>query len=510
MFRDDESLEFNEPVIAAESVSSEGEEQQNDSYSDEIKEFNTVAKDNRKKLSLELSSKKWHKPRALSNWIHFGRVGRAIAIGTGVIVLVAGVIMYVNYATTSVSVFGVTIKNVSPDSVQDYLSDRLLGELTISTPDYDVVINKSDFMTLELTDEFYDSIYSSSYLDYVGKKLGLGESIESECNSEADLEKFSRCIEDAVAKSGIALKEEKNASIQKTDKEFSLVNEEEGNVIDTSVLLKAIQPELLSTSKSITVTDVYRKPLVRSEDLESVYKGIASYSDWSVNYGKDLTLTFWDVIDWVSIDENNELSIDPAAFDAFLVSVEKAFNTKGANHTFKKWNGETILISGGTYGNTVDLDSEKAFLVDCFNQHKSIKNRIPTMVGDQSDDALTKTYVEISIQDQHLWFYKDGTLAAESDVVTGTKDATETPTGVYYVTEKIPGKYLTGDDYKTWVDRWMRLTNTGIGLHDASWRKDFGGTIYERNGSHGCINLPKDFAYALFDSIETGIPVVIY
>ena len=62
----------------------------------------------------------------------------------------------------------------------------------------------------------------------------------------------------------------------------------------------------------------------------------------------------------------------------------------------------------------------------------------------------------------------------------------------------------------SWVNKWMRITWDGVGLHDASWRSSFGGTIYRNNGSHGCINLPKKYAYVLYDEVYTGIPVVVY
>ena len=56
----------------------------------------------------------------------------------------------------------------------------------------------------------------------------------------------------------------------------------------------------------------------------------------------------------------------------------------------------------------------------------------------------------------------------------------------------------------------MRLTNSGVGLHDAYWRKSFGGSIYKTSGSHGCINLPKSFAYKLYDETYVNMPVIIY
>ena len=52
--------------------------------------------------------------------------------------------------------------------------------------------------------------------------------------------------------------------------------------------------------------------------------------------------------------------------------------------------------------------------------------------------------------------------------------------------------------------------NGGIGIHDASWRSEFGGKIYKTGGSHGCINSPDYLAKAIFDNIEAGIPDVCF
>ena len=123
---------------------------------------------------------------------------------------------------------------------------------------------------------------------------------------------------------------------------------------------------------------------------------------------------------------------------------------------------------------------------------------------------IDDSYIEVSIKDQHLWVYKDKELVLDSDVVTGTKGKHDTPLGIYYITEMIDGKYLRGDNYVTWVNKWIRITNRGHGLHDATWRNRFGNNIYTYNGSHGCVNIPKKVAYELFEIAEIGMPVIIY
>lgn len=52
--------------------------------------------------------------------------------------------------------------------------------------------------------------------------------------------------------------------------------------------------------------------------------------------------------------------------------------------------------------------------------------------------------------------------------------------------------------------------NGNIGLHDATWRSTFGGTIYKTSGSHGCVNLPPAVAKTIFENIAAGVPVLCY
>lgn len=120
-------------------------------------------------------------------------------------------------------------------------------------------------------------------------------------------------------------------------------------------------------------------------------------------------------------------------------------------------------------------------------------------------------YVDVDITGQTMTLFVNGLPVLSSPCVTGTpKNGRSTPTGMWYIIEKTPGKRLKGDSWDVWVDRWMRFTPDSCGLHDASWRRKFGGNIYLSNGSHGCVNLPKDVAYTLFDLVTVGTPVIVH
>ena len=52
--------------------------------------------------------------------------------------------------------------------------------------------------------------------------------------------------------------------------------------------------------------------------------------------------------------------------------------------------------------------------------------------------------------------------------------------------------------------------NCNIGIHDASWRGSFGGSIYKTDGSHGCVNAPEYLAKKIYENIEPGTPIICY
>lgn len=121
------------------------------------------------------------------------------------------------------------------------------------------------------------------------------------------------------------------------------------------------------------------------------------------------------------------------------------------------------------------------------------------------------TYVDVDIENQTMTYYENGNVKLQSPCVTGDiGKGRGTPRGTFAITVCAKSKYLIGPTWKVWVDRWMRFTSGGCGLHDASWRSSFGGDIYKTNGSHGCVNLPHDTAIALYDMVCVGTPVVVH
>jgi uncharacterized protein YgiM (DUF1202 family) len=120
--------------------------------------------------------------------------------------------------------------------------------------------------------------------------------------------------------------------------------------------------------------------------------------------------------------------------------------------------------------------------------------------------SLGSVSVVVDVTSQTVALFKDGGYYLTGACVTG-KNATPTSYGLYQIRSKTKDYDMT--KYNVHVDYWMPFTSDGQGLHDASWRHEFGGKIYKRKGSHGCVNLPTELAREIYNNVEKGDKVLI-
>jgi hypothetical protein len=215
---------------------------------------------------------------------------------------------------------------------------------------------------------------------------------------------------------------------------------------------------------------------------------------------------------WLRVDENLEVIIDKRAVKQYVQGLSKKYDTVGVARKFKTSVNKIVEVRGGFYGWKIDCAVEIIALLDNIKLGQ-VLDKEPiyaqkALSGDKND--IGNTYVEINITRQHLWFYKDGKLIAQGAIVTGNPNkGNATTVGVYMLNYKQKGSTLRGHNYEAEVTYWMPF-NGNIGIHDASWRHSFGGNIYKRNGTHGCVNVPLYLAKTIFEKIKDGTPVICY
>ncbi len=128
-------------------------------------------------------------------------------------------------------------------------------------------------------------------------------------------------------------------------------------------------------------------------------------------------------------------------------------------------------------------------------------------------------YIDVDLECQFARLYNEtGEVIWESAFVSGNSlEGHNTVTGTFNIyamqtNQVLVGMDYNGDgesDYQSFVNYWMPFYG-GYGLHDATWRSNFGGEYYYGNGSHGCINLPYSKAEQLFGMTHIGEVVNVH
>lgn len=300
---------------------------------------------------------------------------------------------------------------------------------------------------------------------------------------------------------------------------YQIIPEEQGGRLVEEIVLEGVSEAILNlrTRLSLEELGAYETPAVTAEDetLKARLQAWNKYARVEVNYqfgNQTERLDGETIHTWLADDGQGYPVLKEEEVAAYVRALGKKHNTAYTKKTLKTSYGPTVTISGGNYGWRMNQNAETAALAEIIRSGQS-RNREPiysqTAASHTAPD-YGKTYVEVNLTAQHLYFYKDGSLVVEADFVSGNESkGWSTPAGAYPLTYKERNATLKGEGYATPVSYWMPF-NGGIGLHDAGWRNSFGGTIYKTNGSHGCVNLPPAAAKTIYENISAGIPVLCY
>lgn len=302
------------------------------------------------------------------------------------------------------------------------------------------------------------------------------------------------------------------------DKGYVIVPEMEGNQIRREKALEAIREALLNREKELELTDgkYYILPRLRADDEALIQRAerLNAYTKLVFTYdmhGVEVIVDGDQIHKWLA-EEGDEVRIDEEQVRAYVQTLADTYDTYGKERNFVTVEGEEKRLRSGAYGWKLDVKAEQEALLAMLKERKSCR-REPEWVKKgyaEGETDIGNTYVEIDLSAQKLYLIEDKEVALESSLVSGNAArGWSTPSGVFGVTYKTRNAVLRGADYATPVNYWMPF-NRNIGMHDATWRGTFGGTVYKTNGSHGCINLPFGKAKEIYNFVETNMPVVCY
>lgn len=312
-----------------------------------------------------------------------------------------------------------------------------------------------------------------------------------------------------------------NAYIKAGDSKFQIEPEVFGNTVDREALHKAIEHGFATGKTKIDLKkkNLYVSPTVYQDDkrLKAALKTANKYAKSVVNYNFTYTTEVCDYSvfkNWIVVTDDFEVIYRDDDLDEYMTTLGSKYNTVGASRNFTNYNGETITITEGDYGWKINSEQEMPQLNKDLKTGKQINRKPIYLKTAQAQngpaDDIGNSYVEVSIPEQMVYLFVDGKKIISSPVVTGdTEKKRDTHTGIYGITYKQRNAILTGEGYSSPVSYWMPF-NGNEGLHDAPWRENFGGYIYQGAGSHGCVNCPPGVAAKIYQYVKTGFPVIVY
>lgn len=424
------------------------------------------------------------------------------------------------YSKTSVN--GFSISKMTADEAENQLNNQVENytlEITgrnqvkdsISGTEIDLH-NVFDKSTSELLEEQNPYIWplnafkeheleTGIHLDYDEDKLeGKVENLEF-LKEENNIMPVNAYILD-FNENGYEISPESNGSFVREEDLYSVVSK---SIEDFTEVVNLEEEDIYADAE---ITSEYQ-PLV--DACNNANKMVSS--EIIYNFGGSTEILDKDRIsNWLSIDEEYNVVLNEASVKEYVDYLSSTYDTFGRSRQFKTSYGSVITVGSGDYGWWMNRSQETFELTELIKNGEKLE-RTPVYYQKARQygyDDIGSTYVEVNLSNQHLYFYKNGSLILESDFVSGNVEANwSTPTGTYSVKYKDYDAVLVGEDYETPVDYWMPF-NQGVGFHDAAWRDEFGGNIYIKNGSHGCINMPPANAEIMFNNIESGVPVIVY
>lgn len=442
----------------------------------------------------------------------------------GIAALAIGDFYYASHFFPGTTVNGMDAGNLTAAEVRTLLDEELSGyTLTITgTETTDVVTAEeiglsytyvpedgtgilgsalSSQSLLTLLKEGYSNAGEEITVPYTYSEKKLAEALEASSCLDADL-----------------MEAPQDAYLEYVDGQYVIVSDVTGTTLDAETLMAAAEEAVGSLETELSLEPLYTTASVTADD-ESLN---AQMEKANAILSSDVTLAARsgsvspdaDAINgFLVFGEDGNVSLDEDAVSSWVSeNVSSLFNTVGQERTVVSPATGTFTISGGTYGSRVDAGAETEQLMEDLLSGEAVEREPCWSYSERGtdNDGIGDTYIEVDISGQMVYLIEEGEVTYSTSCVTGSiATGHDTPTGVYYVSWKT--RNYTMKTYGNFVYYWMPIDDsTGVGLHDATWRSSFGGSIYMTNGSHGCINLPLDAAKYLYNNTDTGIPVIVH
>lgn len=465
------------------------------------------------------------------------KAGRVLAITLGVVVAVLAIaycavaLFFGSHFMPNSKIGNLDASLMSAADAQQALTKEVNAyKLTIEGDGFSLAVSAQDAgIAFDAEDVVKDALSQTNEWLWPVELMRSHDATASMVSSYND-SGLEQVVTQAVDAFNATAKQPVDANVAYDEKlgKFSVSKESVGTALDSTKVIAAADKALASLTTKVALTsDDLLQPSVLSSDERLT----AAADKANTMITADITLTMAkatvgevdaDLISqWIVLDDELDASLDRDAMNAWVDKLAADCDTVGSARTYTRADGKVITVDGGVYGWSIDNDGLLDLVSDGVDNGLVETIEVPySSHGDAYNGVGGRDwgnrYIDIDLAEQHVYFYDDsGACVWESDCISGIPDGThDTSVGVFWMNAmQSPGK-LTGYEngekiYESTVQYWMPFDGNAIGLHDADWQPDFGGTMYKDGyGSHGCVNLPPEKAAELYALVHAGDCVV--
>lgn len=303
-----------------------------------------------------------------------------------------------------------------------------------------------------------------------------------------------------------------DAYIEYQNGEYIIIPEVDSTMISPETFTKALLKGIKEKKYTYNSKDYLYQTKYKTKDLEDNKNNLNKLinKNFYVMFRKDkVELPKIIIKDFINIKSDGSYTINEDSFESYITNLTYQYNNTRYENNKRIEDSYYANGTGSSFAKQIkDVNDNDVKIVP--------KNDHYEKVLTQKYKNVEKTYVEVNITSQYLWFYKDGKLFLQTPVVTGDHSKNyDTPTGKYKVYSKGTDIVLDGStvgfDYKYHVDYWMPF-NQGVGMHDTQERStyEYGSDTYlYGGGSHGCVNMPPNMAKKMYENIKVGTSVYV-
>lgn len=461
-----------------------------------------------------------------------GSAAGALAIAYCVMALV-----YLNKFLPNTYINNVPVGGMNMEEARDAVLDKAdVDNLVLVTANGDNVSFEAEKFDAEygLSETALDEAYSENRFLWIRKLFS-----DSEYTVEYDLSYSEDSLKTMISRHGWGTDTSQNAHIAKNEESgmYEIIPATIGDKFDQDILTGYVSEQLKTGEFIVEMVNsgCYDKYLaeVQAEDLKEDLELFNKFANSTIIFDfsdRKEALEGAQIAEWVSFTadgqmvhtEDGHIDFNRDAIAEFVAAMAEKYDTYGKDRTFRSTLDGVITVpwtSSSMYGWQIDQEATVEQIIELLRAGESVTVE-PVYNGwgygfTRETNDIGDTYIEIDISAQHVWYYKDGVLHSDSDCVTGTEtdSSRRTPRGIFQIwSHESPRKLGTMEKqgYEVWVDYWLPIDYTGIGLHDMQSRSAFGGEIYMYSGSHGCINLPFKFVKELYNATVNGTPVIVH